>query len=109
MKINKNEVKCGNLPRERKDTQSQRRNCRGQPGYEKLMTIYKNVTTELELELIWIFRCDNIILLDCGWKLTMPMMMNDDDNDDKIHTSLLLALYCLIVFSWTFPITASAT
>ena len=31
MKINKNEVKCGNLPLERKDTQSQRRNCRGQP------------------------------------------------------------------------------
>ena len=31
MRINKKEVKCGNLPRERKDTQSQRRNCRGQP------------------------------------------------------------------------------
>ena len=34
---------------------------------------------------------------------------DDNDNDDKRHTSLLLALYCLIVFSWTFPITASAT
>ena len=106
MKINKNDVKCGNLPRERKDTQSQRRNCRGQPGYGKLnLTIYINIITvddNLELELI--------ILLDCGWMLmTMLMMMNDDDNDDKRHTSLLLALYCLIVFSWTFPITASAT
>ena len=61
MKKNKNEVKCGNLPRERKDTQSQRRNCRGQPGYEKLiLTIDINVTTvddNLELELIWIFTC----------------------------------------------------
>ena len=54
MRINKKEVKCGNLPRERKDTQSQRRNCRGQPG-KLILTIDINVTTvddNLELEMI---------------------------------------------------------